>query len=165
MPAGVSAWTPLANLTLTSSQAQVNFTSISQSYRDLVLVMNPLTAATEELYLRLNADTGTTYNYVTMRGSSGGKGSSVVTSTNQISLGATTYSYTTSQAAFVVNVMDYSQTDKQKALLIRSNEPSSVEANAARWANTAAVTQIRIYGRFGQNFTTGASFALYGVSA
>jgi hypothetical protein len=40
MPAGVSAYTALANVTLGSSAANVTFSSISGSYRDLVLIVN-----------------------------------------------------------------------------------------------------------------------------
>ena len=39
MPAGVSAWTPLANITLASTANTVTFSSISGAYKDLRLVL------------------------------------------------------------------------------------------------------------------------------
>jgi hypothetical protein len=64
MPAGVSAYTALANVTLGSSAASVTFSSISQSYRDLVLVITATTSAVDNAFIRFNSDSGSNYNIV-----------------------------------------------------------------------------------------------------
>jgi len=58
MPAGVSAYVPLANLTLGSSAASVTFSSISQAYKDLVLVIEATTSALDVAIIRFNSDQG-----------------------------------------------------------------------------------------------------------
>jgi len=67
----------------------------------------------------------------------------------------------------ISQLLDYSATDKHKTLINRLNSTNggssteNVEQQAARWANTAAVTSIEIFG----NFASGATFNLYGVIA
>jgi hypothetical protein len=165
MPADVLALTALANITLGSAQASVTFSSISQAYRDLIFVVVPLSASTEELGLQLNTDTGSNYSHGFMRGN-GSSASAYTGSGTSITLGATAYSYTDSRSVFNIVINDYSATDKHKTVLIRSNDYSSaVEAGCGRWANTDAVTTVRLFGRFGVNFAAGTTVALYGVSS
>jgi hypothetical protein len=64
-----------------------------------------------------------------------------------------------------MDLIDYSATDKHKTILSRLNNTArATNALINRWPSTAAITSIRINGN-GANFTTGSTFALYGVSA
>jgi hypothetical protein len=165
MPAGVSAYTALANVTLGSNTSTVTFTSISASYKDLVLVIEGRSSISENPTMRFNADTGSNYPMVNMYGN----GSTTTSATSNsayffIGYGVTFDSGNRSSA--IINVMDYSATDKHKAILIRDNNPGvATEAQAGRWANTAAVNSISCFFNFGANWTTGTTFALYGVSS
>jgi len=72
MPVGVSAYVPLATKTLTVGNSQeVNFTSISQAYRDLVCVVVALSSAgTGNINSnQINGDAGANYSQVAMLGS------------------------------------------------------------------------------------------------
>lgn len=163
MPAGISAWTPLANITLAnSSAANITFSSISQSYRDLVLIGYSNTLADANLFI--NGTTAAT-NYSTVEAS--GNGSSAF-STNSSGLAtAQVIGYSggvTANNNFVVNFLDYSVTDKHKTYMTRWNDPSyRATMRVTRFASTAAITSITL--NVGSTWTAGTSFALYGVSA
>jgi hypothetical protein len=160
MPAGVSAYTALANVTLGSSATTVTFSSISGSYRDLVLVANGLFTASNHLVkLQVNADTGA--NYSTVYANS--------TPESQASSGDTDWTtgrWDNTSGMLIANIMDYSATDKHKTCLSRRDSASfsSTQMNAHRWANTAAITSVKIFSTTG-SFATGTTFSLYGVSA
>jgi hypothetical protein len=71
MPAGVSAWTPLANTTLASAANSVTFSGISGAYRDLMLVIQGSTTGPANVRMRFNGDTGSNYTFVFLAGASG----------------------------------------------------------------------------------------------
>jgi hypothetical protein len=157
MPAGVSAYTALANVTLGSSASQVVFSSIA-SYRDYVLVFNARATSTDFLYYRLNGDTGNNFSIVTMYGPTG-SGSATESRFFCGDLGTTDFT------SGVSNIMDASATDKHKSQLTRWGVGGSqVWALAGRWANTNAVTSITFLTNASQ-IAAGSTFALYGVSA
>jgi hypothetical protein len=163
MPAGVSAYTALANVTLGSNAATVTFSSINQGYRDLVLVISISSASDGFDYIRLNGDTGSNYNMLNMEG--------VANITQSISYANNTYLNPSmgsggNNATTTINFMDYSATDKQKSILWRFNKPSLVlNATAARWASTSAITSISFFQSGTNVYAAGSTFALYGVSA
>ena len=144
---------PLATTTLASSASSVTFSSIDQSYGDLILIVVPSNAM--QGYLRFNADSGSNYSFVYMRGtgssaqSSAGSGSFELIDTGANELGK-------------VEIMDYSATDKHKSTLNRSSR-DRVVAKAGRWANTSAITSISVTGATG-DFSAGSTFSLYGIA-
>ena len=161
-------YTPLANITLGSSAASVTFSSISQAYRDLVLVVQA-TPVTNDVGLRfrINSDTGSNYNYVTMYGTGSTTGSITGTSA-YATLGGGLASPNTIVTNALVDFEDYSVTDKHKSILARVDIPSGTypgtTGEAYRWASTSALTTIQVY--FGSgNIASGSTFALYGIAA
>jgi hypothetical protein len=166
MPAGVSAYTALANVTLGSTAATVTFSSISSSFRDLVLIVNgTINTASSGITFRLNGDTSSSYSVVDMYGDGSTTGSGSGTGTRGY---LNYFNFTNSQSVWVANFMDYSATDKHTTVLSRANNSSSgTEALACRWANTSAVTSIEVTAFVGGSyvFNAGSTFALYGVSA
>lgn len=152
-------YTPLANVTLGSSATSITFSSISQSYRDLVLVVNG-PAMFGDFSLRLNSDAGNNYSYVVMYGTG-----SAATAGRATSQSVAPISYNSASAPFsaIVNFMDYSATDKHKTFLTRGNQANGfVLAYADRWSNTAAITSIQI---LNNTYPTGTTFALYGIAS
>lgn len=160
-----TAITALANTTLGSTASSVTFSSISSSYKDLILVVQTTTAGTSSITLRFNTDTGANYNSVIMEGN----GSSTSSGTNA---GTTalfgTYAYnstSTNASVHVFSIFDYTATDKHKAVLTRTNNTGLIAAAAAgRWANTAAITTVEVRS-FSSSFAVGTTLTLYGVSA
>jgi hypothetical protein len=145
----------LQNITLSSNQTEVTFSSIPATYRDLVLIYNGTnsnSAAGMEIYL--NNDTGNR-SWAWMIADTGGYSSGTSSVFN--------FFGTTDRTASILNIMDYSATDKHKTLLWRDNVDGAVRANAGRWASTAAVTSVKIARTAGQTIQTGSTFALYGI--
>ena len=168
MPAGVSAYTPLANVTLSGSTSLVTLSSISGSYRDLILVFSGKSAAVsgnDVLIVQYNSDYNNNYSFVRMQGDGSAAYSDATSATSNASAGFV--GNTSSGGANVIHqIMDYSATDKHKTTLVRGNNASgNVSAVASRWANTAAINTIWITLSSYSNFTVGSTVALYGVSA
>lgn len=165
MPAGVSAWTPLANLTLGSTPTTVTFSSIVATYRDLFLVIKGTGSTSTSCTIQVNGDTAlSSYGVTWMRGSG-----SAATAGNWNTGGATAHwqgFIASTQSQMVMHFPDYSATDKHKSYLNVEADGTvlGVRVDSGRWANTAAINQISIKVDSG-TWTAGTSFALYGVSA
>lgn len=148
---------------LGSSSASVTFSSIPATYRDLVLVVESASGSgflTE--YIQVNSDTGANYNDVYMRGNGSSATSSSSSSSNQIYPDQNSISGT-ERRMYTAQFFDYSQTDKHKSILIRNSNPArNVQADAARWASTAAINSITLAGG---TYAAGSTFYLYGIEA
>jgi len=163
-----STYDLIASNVLGSAAASVTFSSIPATYRDLVLVVSAKAVeANGTIFMRLNADSGTNYNYVQMAGNGSVTNSESNSGLSSFRLG---YNYdlitTTNFNLSTVNFLDYNATDKHKSLLIRTNEASlATYAVAGRYASTSAVSGILLYPAGFTNFAAGSSFHLYGISA
>jgi hypothetical protein len=153
-------YTPLATVTLGGSAATVTFSSIPATYRDLILVTENTRSTSTNTRARFNSDTGSNYSYVTMTGDSSGAASSAAT-TNAVIICPTT----TGTQLGILQIMDYSATNKHKTALSRASTGTvEVTALANRWANTAAITSIQVLTGAG-TFQTGSTFSLYGIAS
>jgi hypothetical protein len=164
MPAGVSAWTALANTTLASAANSVTFSGISGSYKDLRLVFNGGIGSSNASFT-INGDSTSTYYWTTLEAN----GTTVASSWNGNTFGSFANDYilwyNTSGILVTMDILDYSATDKHKTILSRGNNTArAVNAVVNRWPSTAAITSVQLNGN-GTNFTAGSTFALYGVSA
>jgi hypothetical protein len=154
---------PLATVTLGTATASVTFSSIPATYRDLILVIQGTNTSSGNSRLQVNGDSGNNYNQVRMYGAGGLPGSD--SASNIASLDMSSMS-TSSGYQAVIQLMDYSATDKHKTILSRTQESniSAVLANAGRWANTAAITSVTTFTAAG-SYASGSTFSLYGVIA
>jgi hypothetical protein len=156
---------------LASAAASVTFSSIPADYRDLVIVVSAKSgqAAGLTLYMQPNGDTGSNWNYVSMAGTTGGAATGGLS--NQSEYPVTNFAKVPQDqfGLVTIQIMDYLATDKHKSVLVRGNNvgtPTSpvVEALAARWASTSAVTSL-VFSTNGDGFATGSTFYLYGIEA
>lgn len=162
MPAGVTAITALANLTLGSTQATVTFSSISGSYRDLLLVKTGSSGASLGDKLQLNGDSGS--NYSPTRMSANGSSTSGNTFDVNSAFFYLQYSFTNGGQQ-IIHLPDYATTDKHKIIMVRNSvNGSGLEYGIGRWASTSAITSITLFNG-GTQFAAGSTFALYGISA
>jgi hypothetical protein len=155
---------PLATVTLGSTAASVTFSSIPATYRDLIVVLNGtgVSSGVFGLLGRLNGDTGSNYSTVRMFGTGSGSGTSDSSSGTTFTAGAVSDSTINT---VIIQVMDYSATDKHKTILTRnSSSASSVNAHAARYASTSAITSITVLGDT-TSLAVGYTASLYGVIA
>lgn len=162
-----SSITPLANLTLGSSATSMTFSSIVGTYRDLLLVCTFTNATADGDYIavKINSDTGSNYNSVTMLGN-GSTASSANYSSSTYGWLTVGGGFDTGRGQLHTTFFDYAQTNKHKNYISRNGTAArGVEAIASRWASTSAITSLNIYSVNGWSFATGSTFALYGISA
>ena len=166
MPAEVSAYVPLANVTLGSNTATVTFSSIAQTYRDLVLVVDGLTVTdTGNFRFYVNGDTSSSYTSVRASGNGSSGTSAADNSTGYTNLFVNALAVNT-RGQVTINLMDYSATDKHKTMLIRADQAASQTImRVSRWPSTSAITSVTIYNYSPGLFGSGSTFALYGVAA
>jgi hypothetical protein len=167
-------YTPLATVTLGTAASSVTFSSIPATYRDLIIVVNGRSTHSannlDTVGGRFNGDAGSNYSFVGMNaGDAGSPLSNSGTTTNfQGGRLATSNGGRTAFGVCVIQIFDYSATDKHKTVLSRGasqTEAVAVDANASRWANTAAVTSVLVRTAQGANYVAGSTFSLYGVIA
>ena len=163
-------YTALANITLGSAASTVTFSSIPATYRDLVLITNAATTSASNNGMRLNADTGSNYSRVFMAtGATPQSGSQSGVSSIQIDSAAFSGTIVGEQVA-IIQIMDYSATDKHKTVLIRSNRNGAntgADGIAGRYASTSAITSINLFSITGGgiSWAAGSRFDLYGIAS
>ena len=151
-------YTALAEITLSSTDSSVTFSSIPSGYRDLILVIGGNATGNENAELRFNGDSGSNYSNVRALGSTTiVSDSATATSTQRAArIGS-------GQSTVIMQIMDYSATDKHKTVLARSMQSTdAVHMGAARWANTSAITSVEVFVS-ANAYAIGSTFCLYGV--
>lgn len=159
-----ATYIPLATTTLTGAATEIIFDSLPSTFRDLVIVMNGTTSVTGGIGIRFNSDSGNNYSYTMMDGYGSGGGSSFTSaSDNSINTGV----MSTGQSKVIWQVMDYSTSNKNKSVLIRTNEPGAwgVRAAVGRWANTNPITNVRIVRIGSHTISAGTTIAVYGIAS
>jgi hypothetical protein len=155
----------IASNVLGSSAASVTFSSISGSYRDLVLSIVADGTSAASLRLQFNTDTGSNYNWLSAYGTGSSTGSQSGASQTDMRIATAAYFDTANQLQVRATVLDYSATDKHKAVLSRADSASDGQATemiAGRWASTSAITEVKLFPNAG-SFEAGSSFYLYGI--
>jgi hypothetical protein len=149
----------ISTTTLATATGTVVFSSLPQTYRDLILVSRNSMNAAVSCFIRFNNDTGANYTAVRILNSSGG---STATSDN---FAPAEIGYNTTTNSGISNILDYSATNKHKTYFTRwgnADGTAYVQAYAARWANTAAITTISITPTSNE-IVAGSTFSLYGI--
>lgn len=151
----------IASNVLSATASSVSFTSISGSYRDLVLVTDISSSGTSPVAITFNSDTGNNYTFIDITGDGTTDTSAVSTGRANI-LGEEASS--TERTLNILEIMDYSQTNKRKHILCRFGRIGArVEVAGYIWGNTAAITSITITSS-GTAYAIGSSFYLYGIA-
>lgn len=150
----------LGTITLASATSSLVFSSIPATYRDLILILRGSTGTTALTGVRLNADTGSNYSWVLMRGN----GSNAASASGTETYVPIWYAGNPQSGVGIVQIMDYSATDKHKTALVRQDTDNDVTAAfATRWANTAAVTSLTVRTST-SSFNIGTTISIYGVN-
>jgi hypothetical protein len=166
-----STYTPIATITANGSVSDVEFTGISGSYTDLLIVCQGRTqnAVTEQaLQVYLNNDFTSLGSFTEIRGDGSSATSSRTTGTSGIRVGyfagASAASGVLGQSSF--SVMNYSNTTTFKTLLARGGvASSSTTAAVGLFRSTSAITRVGIATFGAGNYTSGSTFTLYGVKS
>lgn len=154
---------PIVSNVLSSTSSSVTFSSIPQTYTDLVLVITGKdTTALNGFNIQFNGDTATNYSRILIGGTGSAGVSSVVANDNAIGAGLAG----TTTSSNIINILNYTNTSVRKNTLSRAN---SVTSNLVRfvigtWRSTAAITSITVTASTA-NYAAGTTFALYGIKA
>lgn len=161
-------YVPLATITLGATEADIVFSSIPATYRDLILVGNVGTtaAAFANGELQFNADTGTNYSRVQAIGTNVNTAVSFAAGSEN-AIKAILFSDDLVRGTNIFQIMDYSATDKHKTVLLRSSIMPSGEdrvmMSAGRYASNTAISSLRVFPS-GASFSIGSTWSLYGVN-
>jgi len=181
MPAG-NTYEAIATQTLGSATATVTFSSIPQTYTDLVLVMSVRASAVtfnnmNFMNTTINSDTSAIYSPTTLYYRNTGGGSSANsgrgTNENNFNLGgiATNNFGSGIFSTYIINFMNYSNTTTNKTVLSRISTGGDLTAMDDTWAaaglyrSTSAISTISMSPSSSGNFVAGSTFSLYGIKA
>ena len=176
--AKTATYSLIQSQTLSSSGA-VTFSSIPQTFTDLVLVCNVQSASgpsnnSVRCNLQFNSDTATNYSTTRVVGNGTTAVSSRDATRSQVDEVTAISSFGTGEfCTFTFNIMDYANTTTYKTLLQRSGNLTNIEykevgAGVSLWRSTAAISTIYVRGGGGNGtvgFAAGSTFKLYGIEA
>lgn len=151
---------------LGSNTTSVTFSSIPNTYTDLVLIANTrlVSSGSGTNYLvTFNGDSGSNYSitYLTGNGSSASSGRA----SNQTAMDTAYMPSNSALGVIKYSINNYANTTTYKTLLSRSDQADSgVFAYVGLWRNTAAITSMTIAGG-ASNILSGSTFTLYGIKA
>lgn len=153
------SYVALQNITLSGTAASVTFGSIPNTFRDLILVVNGTTSGDFVARMWFNGDQSN-ISFVSMYGVSG-NGSGISGAGTGTFIG----NYSNGmRGTNIVQIMDYSATDKHKTSLVRSNNSADiVRVWATRWASNSAINSVT-FAADNSTFASGSTFALYGIA-
>jgi hypothetical protein len=154
-----ATYTPIASVTIGTATPSVTFSSIPQTYTDLIIIGQGAGSCPEP-FIRFNGDTSTLYSNTRLYGNG-------TTASSDRSSGDTSYYLTVgsfTDGNFVFQLNNYSNTTTFKTGLSRANRPDShVALVAGLYRSTSAITSIVLTGASAANFTVGSTFNLYGI--
>ena len=176
MPAG-STYEPIATTTLSSDASSVTFSSIPQTYTDLVVVASVCGYYAGGTWIECgirvgngSIDTGSNYTQVM-----------VAYDTPRSSLQTTTYARFWNAATptnagwfspLIVHIQNYSNTTTRKPFYTRFNAYQGAAPSVANngnatslWNSTSAINTVLVGNFNGTNFYSGSTFTLYGIAA
>ena len=167
-----TTYTLISSNVLSSSAASVTFSSIPATYTDLVLRISARSASagTDAFFVQFNSDTATNYSSTQLYGDGSAAYSFRGSNTNALKKtylnnnGNTANSF--GSAEFYIPSYTASQNKPVSSIGIEETNATaaSITATADLWRNTAAITSIFIRTDNNQNFLSGSSFYLYGIS-
>jgi len=161
MAAG-STYEKIATTTLSSTTYNITFSSIPNTYTDLILISsgNTLAGPTDN-GVRFNNDSSTTCGLSALYGD-GSSAQSYRTTATYIPVNGLYWSGGNSLR--IVQIFNYANTNTYKTVLARCNNGNIVSANAGLWPVTSAINRIDVFAG-GSDFTAGSTFTLYGITA
>jgi hypothetical protein len=161
MPRKVTPTYVLLNeVTLATSSASVVFSSIPQTYSDLIIAISGTASGETSPSLNFNGDSGA--NYANLRLFANSSTTSAQAFTD--SYGSTGF-MSTERSTIRIQIFDYSATDKQKVTISRGGNTANLRLEATRWTNTAAINSITVRMDGAQTYGIGTTFYLYGIVA
>lgn len=149
----------IATHTFSGSTNTLTFSSIPQTFTDLVFVCQMTAANNTELRIRYNGDTANNYSRFVVEYAN--------TSTSTFYQGPHSAFYMlvrTDLTTNILHVMDYANTSYYTESLARFNNVNAVVGfQVMAWKQNAAVSSVTFYTDDGSNFGSGGTISLYGI--
>lgn len=159
-------YTALAEVELTAGDNSITFSSIPNTFKDIVILMSIKATGACGPFIRFNNDTGNNY-FMAQLANDGG---ATLGNTGQTSYGWVSPNSGVSLLNFdsvEINIQDYSTAGKTRTYLSRYD---NVEAShyhnalAGRWASTAVINTITV-GTTSNAFAPGSTIGIFGIEA
>lgn len=163
-----STYEKIATTTTTSSVSDVTFSSIPNTYTDLVLIINAKFSTATDLDAQLNGDTGSNYSVTRVWGTGSTAATSRNTSATFMRLDNYGYPDTTFAGINITYINNYSNTTTYKTVLSRADNVNNGNNMAVNlWRNTNAINSIKLFpaASTGYTISSGSTFTLYGIKA
>ena len=160
-----TTYEPIATTTLSTTAANITFSSIAATYTDLQIVLTGTVTVANNPKIQFNSDTASNYSYRSINGD----GATATTSSASSSNGLLTINNmdTTIPGFIRINILSYTGSTKKtffSAYSLDKNGSGNVGSILGVWNNTAAITQVLIDSG-GTTFKTGTTATLYGIKA
>lgn len=152
--------------------ADIQFTSLPTTYQHLqirgIVRLASGAAGTNNLYMRLNSDTGSNYARHNLSGSGSSAVSEAASSTTAAFGGRNAIPRNGAAAnlfgVFVIDILDYRNTNKATTIRSLTGVPTgNIALNSGLWTSTNAVTSITLFDETSANFAQYTQAALYGI--
>jgi hypothetical protein len=164
----------IASTITTTNTGPLSFTSIPDTYTDLVLklcIRSSASAQSETVWIQINDDTSITqyqYSRSFLQNSSVAKDGSGFSNAQWFASSIANSNMASMFTAWEIYIPEYKNTGVQKQALSDNSFPSNNTANAFEyfgfaWNSTAAINKITVKYN-GPNFQAGSAFFLYGIT-
>jgi hypothetical protein len=173
--AAIGAYQSISTTTLSASQNTISFTSIPSTYTHLqirYISRSTRAVAADSISFRFNGDSAANYarHFLEGDGAAAAAGSTTSDTFANSALGAGASAGASMFGAGVVDILDYTSTNKNKTIRTLSGADvngsgGDLRLSSGLWfATPAAITSITLYANGGSSdFVTYSSFALYGI--
>jgi hypothetical protein len=164
----MTAIVPIANFTTTATQNTVVFSSITQIYRDLRIVIRFSSSSNSAFNLGIQSGTTQFYRIRLMNRFGNSNPEQSWTS------GALLFGHSSNQSGpmlYELNIFEYSQTNKNKPFTMVDGTAQAgpnlgaMSLQVGNWDSTAAISTLTIAANGGGTIPAGTSIAIYGVTA
>lgn len=157
-------YTPIASQTLGTTTATVTFSTIPQTYTDLVLIIQGTTTGNSQLMMQFNGVSTSTYSATNLGGTGSATSSTRFSNATSMQLGYNDY-FQSSQSNSITHINNYTNTITNKSAISRtSNAAIGVGLSAGLSRSTSAVSSITVF-PLGSSWASGTTFSLYGIKA
>ena len=163
---------PIATYSVTGSNllgtTGVTFSSIPQTYTDLIVVQSTKVTAPAIALLRMgngSVDTSASYSNTIMSGA--GSYDQSARNSGQNAHTSILAHQTNEWAQYVTHFQNYSSTNMFKSTYHRYSNTAygGLDVAAASWASTSAINIIQLYLDRAESYVIGSTFTLYGIKA
>ena len=176
-PAAHTAFESIATVTGNGTSTSITFTSIPGTYKHLQLRISAKTEDTagrnQSAYVIFNSDGGNNYNWHRMTSDGGSTYATSGAPDVHLTTGQFIYDnysgYANKFGSAIVDIIDYADTSKYKTLKSFSGNhdngvvSSIIGISSGTWRSTSAITSMTFTNSGANYWSTGTTFALYGI--